>query len=91
MSLSEIITTALEKGAGMAPDDAREAAAAVINWGANNGISGDRYYWPCQFREITPEERDAAIRREFNGRNLQDICARYGVSHMTVYRAVRPG
>lgn len=32
-------------------------------------------------------ERDAAIKREFNGRNLEEVMRRYGVSRSTVYRA----
>lgn len=89
MSFSDILFDALHKGAGMGVDQARTVAAAVIQWGADQGHAGDRHYWPCRFRELTSEERDAAIRRDFNGRNLKEVCRRFGVSHMTVYRAVR--
>lgn len=41
----------------------------------------DNYYWPSKAKS----ERDAAILREFNGRNLQEIKHKYGVSKATVY------
>lgn len=32
------------------------------------------------------EKRNAAIRAEFNGRNVDDICRRYGLSRSQLYR-----
>lgn len=88
MTLGDLLTSALKDAGGLAAERAQELAAAVITWGAENGHAGDTYYWPCRFRELSPSERDAAICREFNGRNLKEVCQRYGVSHMTVYRAL---
>lgn len=89
MSLPEILVLALQDGAGLAEEAARDLAATVINWGAEQGHAGDRFYWPCRYRELTADERDEAIRGAFNGRNLKDVCLQYGVSHATVYRALR--
>jgi Mor family transcriptional regulator len=41
----------------------------------------DFYYWPARSKD----ERDAAIAREFNGANLDEITRRYGVSKTSVY------
>jgi Mor family transcriptional regulator len=35
-------------------------------------------------------ERDDALRAEFNGRNAPALAKKYGISVMTVWRAVRP-
>lgn len=89
MTLPDLIMRGLEQAAGMATDEARAATAAIIAWGAKNGHAGDRHYWPSRFREMTQAERDAAIRKHFNGRNLGDVRRRFGVSNATIYRALR--
>lgn len=89
-NLPDLLVAALEGGAGLDSSSARELAASIINWGSDNGVAGDRYYWPSKFRELTPAQRDDAIRAEFNGNNLSDVCAKYDVSRMTVYRALTP-
>lgn len=33
-------------------------------------------------------ERNAAIRREFNGTNLNEVCARHGISRTSLYRII---
>jgi Mor family transcriptional regulator len=33
-------------------------------------------------------ERDLRIRREFNGRNLAELCERYGLSRRQLYRII---
>jgi Mor family transcriptional regulator len=37
------------------------------------------------------QARNEAIKREFNGRNLKEICDRYNVAARTVYRIVSRG
>ena len=88
LTLSDLLAQGLRMGAGMPDEQARELAANVIAWGAEHGHAGDRYYWPCKFRELSPADRHAAIREEFNGRNLKDVCRRHGVTSSTVYRAI---
>jgi Mor family transcriptional regulator len=42
------------------------------------------------FSVIPPNKpaRNAAIRHEFNGRNMHAVCLKYGVSKTTIYRIV---
>lgn len=91
MNLSDLIVGGLREGAGLDREEARELAAAIINWGAEQGYSGDRYYWPVKMRQHSAEKRNESIRREFDGRNLREVCQRHGVSHSTVYRALQLG
>jgi len=88
LNMSDLLLQGLQVGCGIDEDSARALASAVIEWGAEHGHAGDRYYWPCRFREFTPAERQAAIRKDFSGRNLKEVCARYGVCSRTVYLAL---
>lgn len=49
-------------------------------------LGGREVYLPkrCPYRD-----RDIGIRRDFNGRNMTDICEKYEVSPRTVYRKTR--
>jgi len=87
-SLPEVLTQALQVAGEMDEAAAGELVRRIVRWGAENGFARSEYYWPA----ATPEDRrsrDAAIRAEFNGRNLLEVCRRYGVSPATVYRAAR--
>ena len=87
-SLPEVLTQALRATGGMDEAAADELVRRIVRWGADNGFARSEYYWPA----ATPEDRrsrDAAIRAEFNGRNLREVCRRHGVSPATVYRAAR--
>jgi len=87
-SLPDVLAQALQAAGEMDEAAAGELARRIVRWGAENGFARSEYYWPT----ATPEDRrarDAAIRTEFNGRNLRDVCRRYGVSPATVYRAAR--
>lgn len=58
---------------------------------AEKVIAGCRRKWGAQEIYIpAPDkaDRDAAIRREFNGRNLAEVCQRHGVSRSRVYEIV---
>jgi Mor family transcriptional regulator len=89
MTFCETLKCALHEACGMSESDAVDAASKVIDWGARNGQSGSVHYWPAKFRDMGPKERAEAIRQKFNGSNLHDVCLEFGVSHTTVYRAVR--
>lgn len=39
----------------------------------------------------TKAERNAAIRGEFNGRNHEHVCRRWGISRRTLYRIIGEG
>ena len=41
----------------------------------------DKYYWPAKSKDA----RDAAVRNEFNGRNLNEIKQKFKISGKTVY------
>lgn len=94
MSIPDLIKKALEASGRELLIDQSDAAISeltkkIVEWGEANGVSGMEHYWPARYADLTKEERDAAIRKEFNGQNLAMVCKKYGVSHMTVYRAVR--
>jgi Mor family transcriptional regulator len=61
------------------------ALAGRILHGLRARLGSREVYIPCPDRA----DRDAGIRRDFNGNNLSEVCRRYGVSASTVYRAVR--
>ena len=89
MSFGCALVAAIQTGCDLDEKAAAELAAKIIEGGAANGDAEERYYWPQRLAcLLDPQVRDAAIRSEFNGRNLTEVCDRYGVSHMTVYRAI---
>lgn len=88
--LVEVIACALEKFAAMSEPVAAALARQIAISAAELGHGGSHYYLP-QLHTLTRAERDEQIRREFNGRNLSDVCRRYRVSRRTVYRIVRLG
>lgn len=60
--------------------------ADVICCGLARRNPGTHVYIPS----VSSQERDAlelAIAAEFNGRNIDAVCRRFGVSRSTVYRA----
>lgn len=56
-------------------------AQALVR-GLRRRLGGSELWIPAPSKE----ERNAAIRREFNGKNLEEVCRRHGVSSTTVYR-----
>ena len=64
---------------------ASSIASAIVR-GLRRKLGGQEVYIPAPDRS----ERDAAIRREFNGTNLAEVCQRHGVSKSTVYRLCSP-
>ena len=57
-------------------------AQAIVR-GMRERMGGGETYIPAPDRSA----RRAAIRSEFNGTNLEEVCRKYGVSARTVYRA----
>ena len=78
--IREAIIYASEK----CPHDGEALADFVVDW-IRRHWSGDRISIPKIDERV---ERNAAIRREFHGSNISEICERYGVSRATVYRIV---
>jgi Mor family transcriptional regulator len=65
-------------------DEARRIATMVVK-GECMRYGGDRRYtpvWPHR------QERDEAIRAEFNGCNSGDVCRKYNISRTSLYRIV---
>lgn len=89
MSLGRTLTCAVMEVAGVDEETALTLVQRIIEWGGENNCVGREFYWPASYRRFTVAERNAAIRSEFNGRNLRDLCERYDVSHQTIYRIVR--
>lgn len=89
MSMSAVMVKAIEKGLGVNSEEAAELAIKIIEGGAESGVAGLSYYWPSRFGCLDTEERDNAVRKEFNGRNLSAVCAKYDLSRSTVYKIVR--
>lgn len=88
MSFGCALVSAIERGCDLDRKKAVELAEKIINGGAENGDAEIRYYWPQKFMGLDSVARDEAIRTDFTGRNLKEVCDRYGVSPATVYRAV---
>lgn len=79
------LTATIRDEIGMGEALAMQFADAICS-GLARRNPGAYVYVPAASRE----ERNAlseAIASEFNGRNLDDVCRRYGVSKTTVYRA----
>lgn len=77
---SELSATGLDQSSAIAA-----SVAAVEN--LRLVVGGDNVYFPKRTTLREKRARDHAIRAEFNGRNLHDICRKYRVSRRTVYRA----
>lgn len=86
-NLADIITDALVSPAfGMSADVANLLAVQIIRAAAERGHAGSEYYLPYM-HNLSRAERNALIRRDFNGSNLREVCRKYGVGKTTVYRA----
>lgn len=77
------IARCLRERFGWEAERADQAAEAAVDH-LQSEYGGDRIYIPARSKAA----RNAAIRREFNGRNLPDICVRYGLSPARVYQIV---
>lgn len=85
--IADVFTDVLSSPAfGMSADVANLLTVQMIRVAAELGYAGSEYYLPYM-HNLSKSERNALIRRDFNGRNLRDVCRKYGVSKTTVYRA----
>lgn len=89
-SLAEVIADALSAPDvfKLPPVAAADLAQQIVRCAARRGHAGVDYYLPA-LHALTREERNDAIRREFNGANLQAVMRKYAVSRATVYRVCR--
>lgn len=84
VSLLGLVSAALKDGAGVSETDAERLARGMCRYIAAR-YSGRRVYVAAEASALRGDIRDR-IRAEFNGRNLIELMARYGVSKRTVYR-----
>lgn len=86
ITLLYIITAALQHEMGMPERDASRIAEGMLRWMAPQ-VGGDVLYCP---KTLASDRiaRDEAIRREFNGRNREEVCQRYGVSKSRLYQII---
>lgn len=90
MNPKPTLRDALREVLDLSAEEADHLANRVIEARAKR-LGGERIYWPARAAHPTHEEmkeRDASIRRDFNGTNLQEICQQYRISKTTVYRVV---
>lgn len=66
------------------PENIAELMADNIARGLSRRVGG--IYIPK--REISQEDRAAAVKREFNGRNRQEVMRRHKISRATFYRII---
>lgn len=81
--MAEIIVEALSSN-----EQLRHMLASCIVSGMRSRYVGGQIYMP-KTSKSERVARDAAILAEFNGRNLDDLCRRHGVSLDTGYRIIR--
>lgn len=86
ITLLYIITGALQHEMGIPEKDASRLAEGMLRWMAPQ-VGGDVLYCP---KTLASDRiaRDEAIRREFNGRNREEICAKHGISKSRLYQIV---
>lgn len=90
LTITEVIAAGLREFASMHPDAAERLAREICCAAAKKGLAGSQYYLPAM-HTLTRAQRNEAIRREFNGRNLRELMKKYSVHKSTIYRAVRRG
>lgn len=89
VTITDVIAAGLQGFCDMPPTAAEELARAICFSAAKQGHAGAEYY--LHVHGLPRSELGPAIRREFNGRNVKELCRKFGVHKTTVYRAVRRG
>lgn len=74
------ITRVVRQHTGFSERIAVEIAAEILQRLVDDW-RGERVY-VCHSRE----ERNAAVKRDFNGRNKDEVCKKHGISERTLYR-----
>ncbi|MBS7244093.1 MAG: hypothetical protein KIG98_07125 [Comamonas sp.] len=86
--LTRDIAEIARDGLGVGEDEAARIAAVIVHGmrqrygGTRLGRRGLYIPVPCK------EERNAAVRREFNGTNGPEVMRRYGIKRSTLYTIV---
>lgn len=94
-SIIDVVADGLQRFCEMPPSAAQTLAKAIMCAAAESGHAGAEYYLPA-LSTLTRSptwlaDRNAEIRREFNGRNLKSLCRKHGLSRISIYTIVRRG
>ena len=87
-TLSEVFTDVLMREMRMPVGVAETLADALVLGAAKLGHGGTSYHLHT-LDYLTREDVAARVRAEFNGRNVHELCRRYGKSRRTIYRILR--
>lgn len=89
-SLTEVFADVLVRKLKMSKAVADLLAAELVVGAAELGHGGVSYHLHT-LDYLTREDVSDRVRREYNGRNVSDLCRRYGRSRSTIYRYLRRG
>ena len=88
VALASEITAILREQIGYHEQFALPIANAIVN-GLVKRRAGDMLYIPTGRRnQRALEERNDAIRREYNGQNRVDVCRKYGIGRARLYQII---
>lgn len=88
VSLVYEITAAIQEEVGMAEGFASQIAEAITR-GIRRRLGGNHIYVPKFNGMQEKRERDALIKREFNGANLGELMKRHGLSKTQIYEIAK--
>ncbi len=88
VSLVYEVTAAIQEEVGMAEAFASQIAEAITR-GLRRRLGGNHVYVPKFNGTQEKRERDASIKREFNGTNLKQLMSRHGLSRTQIYDIVK--
>ncbi len=88
VSLVYEVTAAIQEEVGMAEAFASQIAEAITR-GLRRRLGGNHIYVPKFNSTQEKRERDATIKREFNGQNRDELMRRYGLSKTQIYEIAK--
>ena len=80
--LRERIQRVIHQATGLREEFASPLASRILDE-LNRHFRGERIYF-----SLSNEQRDAAIRERFNGRNRDELIREYDISRATFYRVI---
>lgn len=88
VSLVYEITASIQEEVGMSEAFASQIAEAITR-GIRRRLGGNHIYVPKFNSTQEKRERDATIKREFNGQNRDELMRRYGLSKTQIYEIAK--
>lgn len=86
VALQYEFTAIVREEIGMNEGFASQIAAAIVR-GMRRRFRGERLYI-ADLDAAEREDRDTAIRAEFNGQNRDEVCQKHGISKSRLYEIV---